>query len=176
MIYRHTTPLHGDYLDRGLSPECAAEVDRHIAACPDCRTDLERLRRITTLLKQIEVPDPGQAFFDNQAEMINGRLAATDAASFPRPPAYFRETRPVLRALIRLAAVITLLFGAFYLSDVRQGNGSRKWIPGKAGSRYAQTEPASSLVAPNDPQTGINGIGSPSLTTPPADSIPKPEK
>ena len=176
MTYHHTTPLHGDYLDRGLSPECAAEVDRHIAYCPDCRTDLERLRRITTLLKQVKVPDPGQAFFDNQAEMINGRLDTAGAAGVPRPFEYLQETRHVLRTLIRLAAVITLLFGAFYLSDVRQGNGPRKWMPGKTGSRYAQTEPASSSVAPIDPQTGINGIGSPSLTTSPADSIPKREK
>lgn len=151
MTYRHTTYLHGDYLDGALSPDEMAEVDRHLKACEKCREDFQRLEKLTATLRRIQSPDPGDAYFDNLEETISLRTEGIEnehtAAQSPvlQPAA----TKRVLKVLIKLAAAITLLFMAFYISDFNRKQQAPHWSEKISGSGYAGTaiEPADYLPA-----------------------------
>jgi hypothetical protein len=48
-----------DYLEQSLDQESRAGVQRHLAICEDCRTELALLR----MMSEEPVPDPGEAFW-----------------------------------------------------------------------------------------------------------------
>jgi hypothetical protein len=151
MTYRHTTYLHGDYLDGALRPEEMAEVDRHLEACEKCREDLQRLRTLTSTLRRIESPDPGDAYFDSLVEAVSLRTEGIEDERAVERPATFQPaaTRRILKVLIKLAAVITLLFMAFYISDFNRKQQTPHWSEHISGSGYAGTaiEPSDYLPA-----------------------------
>ncbi len=158
MTYRHTTYLHGDYLDGTLSPDEMAQVDRHLKECEKCREDFHRLQTLTATLRRIESPDPGDVYFDNLVEMISLRTEGIQDEQFAAQPSAFQPvaTRRTLKVLIKLAAAITLLFMAFYISDFNRKQQSPHWSEHMTGSGYAGTaiEPADYLPA------GLNQAGS----------------
>ncbi len=158
MTYRHTTYLHGDYLDGVLNPDEMAQIDRHLKACEKCREDFERLRTLTATLRRIESPDPGDAYFDNLVDTISLRTEGIEDEQTAEQSLAFRPAtaRRTLKVLIKLAAVITLLFMAFYISDFNRKQQSPHWSENISGSGYAGTaiEPADYLPA------GLNQAGS----------------
>jgi len=129
MTYRHTTFYHGDYLDGELSPDLRDQIERHLAACAECREDLEKLKVLTRSLTQLEVPDPGDEYFEALTGTIVARTAAiTGEESAPATVSYQRDTRRrLLTTLIKLAAAVTLLFTAFYISDFNQEKRATRW-------------------------------------------------
>lgn len=154
MTYRHTTYLHGDYLDGDLRPEEMAQVDRHLKECAKCREDLERLRALKATLRKIESPDPGDAYFDNLSETVALRTEGIEDERAVEQTPVFRPAaaRRVLKVLIKLAAAITLLFMAFYISDFNRKQQSTHWSENISGGGYAGTaveaiEPADYLPA-----------------------------
>ena len=52
----HPRDLLSEYLDDELGLEERASVDRHLAGCEDCRTELETLRRLARALAEESVP------------------------------------------------------------------------------------------------------------------------
>ena len=72
------TELHrllGAYLLGGLEPEDAAEFERHLGSCADCRHELDDLASIPALLDALPVPDA----------VALGAAAATAGREPPRP-------------------------------------------------------------------------------------------
>jgi len=129
MTYRHTAYLHGDYLDGELSPSQKEQVEKHLAECEQCRQDLERLKRLTESLGQIEVELPGHDYFDRQAsylmsqsDFVHGLERIESESGTSAHPG-----RKILTTLIRLAAAVTLLFSAFYISDISRQKGTTRW-------------------------------------------------
>jgi hypothetical protein len=151
MTYRHTTYLHGDYLDGALRPEEMAEVDRHLKTCEKCREDFLRLQKLTATLRRIESPDPGDAYFDDLQEAISLRTEGIDDEQTAAQPTTFQpvSTRRALKVLIKLAAAITLLFMAFYISDFNRKQQTPHWTEHVSGGGYAGTaiEPSDYLPA-----------------------------
>ena len=47
------------HLEQSLDQESQAGVERHVAVCEDCRTELALLR----MMSEEPVPDPGEAFW-----------------------------------------------------------------------------------------------------------------
>jgi len=129
MTYRHTTFYHGDYLDGDLSPDMRDQVERHLAECAQCREDLEKLKALTRSLSQIDVPDPGEEYFESVTEIIMARTAGNQEAESSRGPVPFQPAtrRRLLTTLIKLAAAVTLLFTAFYISDFNQEKRATRW-------------------------------------------------
>jgi hypothetical protein len=148
MTNRHTTYLHGDFLDGDLSPAETARVEQHLATCGPCREDLERLKRLTSTLRKIETPDPGDDYFDNLLDSVVARTASIERESKGEAPSLKRisETKRMLQNLIRLAAAVTLLFVAFYISDFNQRQKSTGWT-----ERFTQGEYVSSPSEPIEP-------------------------
>jgi anti-sigma factor RsiW len=128
MKYRHTTHLHGDYLDGDLTPDQKELVEGHLADCPDCRHDLAQLRKLTQAAKMVDIPDPADGYFDSLTETI---MARTDGIVVEAPaaaaPDFRGRGRRVLMTLIKLAAAVTLLFTAFYISDFSQRQHATRW-------------------------------------------------
>lgn len=151
MTYRHTTYLHGDYLDGALSPDEMAQVDRHLKVCGECREDFQRLRKLTATLGRIESPDPGEAYFDNLLETVSSRTEGIEDERAVIQPSTFQPAaaKRILKVLIKLAAAITLLFMAFYISDFNRKQQSQHWSENISGGGYAGTaiEPADYLPA-----------------------------
>ena len=129
MTYRHTIHLHGDYLDGDLSPDQKDQIKRHLDTCAECRQDLEKLRRLTQALHAIEGPDPGDAYFENLTDLVMARTATMTgpAVSSRTIPEYRGPGRQTLTTLIKLAAAVTLLFTAFYISDFNYKNYAPRW-------------------------------------------------
>jgi anti-sigma factor RsiW len=57
-----------DLLDDALEGEARAEVDAHLAACADCRRELDRLRATVSLLRAVERPHAPAGFVDRVLE------------------------------------------------------------------------------------------------------------
>ena len=165
MTDRHTMHLHSDYLDKSLSAEQRRAVERHLATCSECRRDFDLLRNLLARLSEIESPDPGIDYFNDQTEKIMARTASpserrADTITLT-PPA--PSSQRILKILIRLAAVITLLFGSFYVSGL---------IPerynSRLGGKFAQSEyqiPAPISLPDAEHQQGAT----PTSDTPPLD-------
>ncbi len=133
----HTTHLHNDYLDGLLSDEQKATVDNHIAGCENCRSDLEELKRLTEILGEIESPDPSREYFHNLSDRIESRTSASERSdSSDSSVANQRGSHHILKVLIRLAAVITLLFTSFYISYIKQEKDNTRWAEKISESDY----------------------------------------
>jgi len=120
MTYRHTTHLHGDYLDGHLTSDQTSAIDNHLSVCDACRADMHALRSLKNTLGNIAVPDPGDEYFDGLAATVDSMTQSPPAqrvTTFDYPGAALGRT---LKTLIRLAAIVTLLFTAFYVSNIRQ--------------------------------------------------------
>ena len=163
MTSRHSLYWHGEYLDGEVSPARKAEIEQHVQICPECRADLEQVKRLRALLGRIEAPDPGPAYFDDLGEKIAAQIGAESGADdFPIPVRPVNRSGEILKILIGLAAVITLLFSSFYLSSVRQEKEQRRWAEKAAEGKYVHVEAGGNSTLPAEPQTGINSVGSPS--------------
>jgi hypothetical protein len=129
MTYRHTLHLHGDYLDGDLSPQQETLVEKHVSECPRCREDLEKLKKLTQTLKEIQAPDPGDNYFRQLNDTLMARTASVAPAetSSSKSSREIQSGRRILMTLIRLAAAITLLFMAFYISDFNQERQTTRW-------------------------------------------------
>jgi anti-sigma factor RsiW len=172
MTSRHSRLWHGEYLEGEVSPERKAEIEQHLQGCPECREDLERLRRLRAFLERIESPDPGGAYFDGLGERITARIDSSSVADdFPQPVRPGNRSGEILKTLIGLAAVITLLFSSFYLSGLKQEKDRKRWAEKASQGRYVQTETGESTPVPAELQTGINSVGSPSPLSADRDSL-----
>ena len=99
------TDLHrllGAYLLGGLEPEDAAEFERHLGSCADCRQELDELASIPALLDALPVPD---AVALGAATAAAGREPAPSvpALSVPAPAAVPRRMLDELSARRRNA-------------------------------------------------------------------------
>ena len=164
MTTLHTTHLHNDYLDGILSDEDTIIVDKHLNECRDCRRDLEKLRRLVSSLGSFQAPDPGQEYFQNFSDKIAARtvLAEKNTAA-PRNFTGSRNYRQeILKTLIRLAAVVTLLFISFYISNIKGEKDATRWAEKISDSDFAAGDSVASTDLLIEPLTGINRVGTPS--------------
>lgn len=122
MTNRHTTPRHGDYLDGDVDPKGRLEIERHLSECPACRADMIQLAGLKNLLSGITVPDPGDEYARSSEKAILDRLVEEEPVPIASGLAD-DSVRNLLKNLIRIAAVVTLLFGTFYLVDLREDSG-----------------------------------------------------
>ncbi len=77
-----------DSAEGTLSDRQQARLERHLARCPACAEELEGLHQLPMVLKTAPVPDPGEAFWQQQRQAI-GRAIRTLSA----PAAYPGATR-----------------------------------------------------------------------------------
>lgn len=54
---KHVAEWLNAYLDGELNSSQQSRVEAHLAACPDCQTELESLDRLSALLQEVPVPE-----------------------------------------------------------------------------------------------------------------------
>lgn len=129
MTCHQAVPLLDDYLDGELSPQQVADLERHLAACPACRSELETGRSVRELLKrsreEIALPDPGIDYWNQSENLI---LAKTIEGSSHIEPevthithiAGQSSTGTLVRSMMLFAASLVLMISALYLGSQRQ--------------------------------------------------------
>jgi anti-sigma factor RsiW len=54
---QHVNQYLDEYYDDELSPARRRQVEAHLGGCPSCRAELEQMRRLSTLLDEVLLPD-----------------------------------------------------------------------------------------------------------------------
>lgn len=112
------------YLLGALEPGEAAELERHIAGCPECEEELERLRPAVQVLPEtVEPVEAPAALRGRLMEQVRSEAAgAQEAPAVRRAPRWQLGLRP-LTGLAVLALVIAAI-GGYAISD--SGSGGAK--------------------------------------------------
>jgi hypothetical protein len=84
----------------------AAEIERHLAACSDCRTLLEDNKKMTEKLELLSVPDPGDEYWNRLEKDVLLKISSDlDGGRPTRIPDGFAG----LRRILALAAILVLM-------------------------------------------------------------------
>lgn len=158
MTDQHTSHLISEYIDNELSPDLRSKFDKHIEKCQRCREELGKSIRLKTVLSEINAPDPGDQYFDDLSERIESLTFHEGAASVESvvPTGRFGKQQEVLKMLIRLAAVITLLFVSFYISDMAGSSRNERWVGTMSDSDYVENDNLRYSEEPSRTQAGIS--------------------
>lgn len=135
MTHRPLLALLEDSVDKELSQEEIAELARLLEESEDLRADLAASVRLKELLRQLAVPDPGPAYYDELSELVLARTAGT-AVSEP-----WQRVSPVespadergmfFRSLASALASIFLFMAAIFLGS--QSHWSMASLTGEHG-------------------------------------------
>ena len=113
------------YLLGALEPGEAAELERHIAGCPECEQELQRLRPAVRVLPEtVERVEPPAALRGRLMEQVRSEAAGSQAApAAGRAPRRRFGLRP-LAGLAALALVVAAI-GGYAISDSGSGGGPK---------------------------------------------------
>jgi anti-sigma factor RsiW len=124
MTHRPLLALLEDSVDKELSQEESAELRRLLEGSEDLRADLAASVRLKELLRQLAVPDPGTAYYDELRELV---LARTTGTAVSEPWQRVSPTAPpvdergmFVRSLASAVASIFLFFAAIFLGSQSQ--------------------------------------------------------
>lgn len=87
-----------EYLKGSLPEEMRSEIDHHLKDCEDCRDEMSF---ITELVK-VEVPDPGDLFWQTLPQRVKGTVEEEKTKPFSLKSLFFRP--------LPIAATIAVLF------------------------------------------------------------------
>lgn len=88
------------YLDGELEPREARQVEEHLAGCPECRREMEEMRKIEEVLSMMKLQNPPQEVWDVYWRSVYNRLE-----------------RGLGWILLSLGAIILLFFGAYKMVE-----------------------------------------------------------
>ena len=93
-------------LDGEICAEERAELESHLADCPDCRREFDELRKLSDLVGEIELPEP------SQEDMMKYW-----------PSVYAKIERGAGWGLVIIGAVIWVAYGVFlFVTDPSTGS------------------------------------------------------
>jgi anti-sigma-K factor RskA len=111
------------YLLGALEPGEAAELERHIAGCPECEQELRRLRPAVQVLPEtVESVEAPAALRGRLMEQVRSEAAGSQAApAAHRAPRRRFGLRPL--AGLAAAALVVAAIGGYAISDSGSGGG-----------------------------------------------------
>lgn len=80
MECRQARELLSPYLDGELMPPERGRLEEHLQSCPDCREELENLRRLAVGVRTLTIPELSPAFADRVMAALPQAPAALTAA------------------------------------------------------------------------------------------------
>jgi anti-sigma factor RsiW len=104
----HLDDVLSAYLDDELAPDERRGVDAHLAACPECRSDLEAERDVRQLVRDLPAVDPPFGFYERMLR---------DGPEESRAPAKRRRFRFGLANIAATAAAWLLILGVANLHN-----------------------------------------------------------
>jgi hypothetical protein len=102
MDHREIKELLPDYLNNMISDERAALIRKHLDECSECSDECASL----TLIKEIDVPDPGELFWKTLPQRVR---ALAEEETRHRVPLYAALLKP-LAAVITIVMVLTGIY------------------------------------------------------------------
>jgi hypothetical protein len=84
-------------LAEGARPESSAP---HLAACPQCRAQLDDLRAMMSAAAGVDVPEPSPLFWDHFSQRVHDAVAAEDGDARLKASRSIVSTVPGLRAFV----------------------------------------------------------------------------
>lgn len=121
MTNRHTSHLIGEFLDGELSPKKHQEVLDHFSRCPSCAKEMKQYQQLKSILNRVESTEPGEGYFEALSENILTRTEhiypVSKLDSNVRRQSLTRQN--IFKMLIRVAAVITLLFISLFATEFK---------------------------------------------------------
>jgi anti-sigma-K factor RskA len=114
------------YLLGALEPGEAAELERHIAGCPECEQELQRLRPAVQVLPEtVESVEAPAALRGRLMEQVRSEAAGPQAdAPAARQPSRWRFGLRPVAGLAALALVVAAI-GGYAISDSGSGGGPK---------------------------------------------------
>ncbi len=114
------------YLLGALEPGEAAELERHIAGCPECEEELRRLRPAVQVLPEtVERVEPPPALRGRLMEQVRSEAVGPQTAPAARRASRWRFG--ILRPAVGLAAValVVAAIGGYAISESGSGGGPK---------------------------------------------------
>jgi predicted anti-sigma-YlaC factor YlaD len=135
--------LRLDYLNGLVSEKERARFDSHLAACPECRRDIEDLRKTAAAVAALGIPPVPEAW----AAAAKDRLRAKGASPAAPTPGWLA---PALRktSLFQFGLVASGVIAAlgFLLWLVLRGTVER-WLPGLSAAGLGISDPRAARTA-----------------------------
>ncbi len=100
MEHEQIKKLISPYLDGELDEEGIRRVQDHLAACPECRREIEQMKKLEEVMGMMKLKSPPQEIWDVYWRSVYNRLE-----------------RGVGWILLSLGAIILLFFGAYKLVE-----------------------------------------------------------
>ncbi len=113
------------YLLGALEPGEAAELERHIAGCPECEQELQRLRPAVRVLPEtVERVEAPAALRSRLMEQVRSEAAGPQAAPAAREASRWRFGLRPIAGLAALALIIAAV-GGYAIRDSGSGGGPK---------------------------------------------------
>jgi hypothetical protein len=97
--------------------EEAAEVERHLAACPDCRAEFARVQSMLRQIEPLEVPEPAAGF--EEKTWLNLRDSLPEKGGFLRR-LFGTQQKWALAGAVALLVAAAFMAGRFWPRPVQQ--------------------------------------------------------
>ena len=154
MSFCPSKDIHSVYLDNELPEIYKAEYESHIASCPKCKAQLERLRGLRSILKSdSDDIEPGQDFLDKSYERLMIKMSYAKNTGKKSEPKISWKSVTYAASGIAAAAILAVV------------------LPVRAASVKASAN-ASSLQLAGLTQSAVRGVGTNvSAFTPAANNV-----
>lgn len=109
MDHQQAQDTFSDYLDGTLAERVRAEVDQHLSACIQCRTELESLRRTVGSLGRLKQPAPPSLLPDIKQQIYRrsrGRFFSPRWKLFGRIPFEWVSLATIIAMLVYYLAML----------------------------------------------------------------------
>jgi anti-sigma factor RsiW len=134
-----------EYVDGDLDAATRSELERHLAACADCRATVDELQRVVARAKRVPYREPSSDLWAPIAATIERSRVAT----LPTAPRRKLTTRSIVRLAVA-ASIVTQIAGGlgWYIASRRAAERSPvAMTPDSASAQVAASVPAASGLA-----------------------------
>ncbi len=125
-----------DYLNGLLSEKDRVRFEEHLAACPECRREIDGLRHTAAAVADLTPPSVPDAWIDAAKDLLRTKESSLIAPIPERPAPLRRRTNIFLYALISAGVTAVLVF----LSWLVLGGTVQRWLPGLSTAALGITE------------------------------------
>jgi anti-sigma factor RsiW len=126
-----------DYLNGSLSENDRVRFEEHLAACPECRREIDGLRHTAAAVAGLTPPSVPDAWADAAKDLLQTKESSLIAPIPERPAPLRRRTNIFLYALISAGVTAVLVL----LSWLVMGGTVQRWLPGLSTAALGITEP-----------------------------------
>jgi anti-sigma factor RsiW len=131
-----------DYINGLLSEKDRVRFEEHLAACPECRREIDGLRNTVGAVADLTLPSVPDAWIAAVKDrfQIKGTLSVAQVPSHPAPVR--QRTKVFLYALITAGVTAVLVL----LTWLILGGAVQRWLPGLSTAALGVTEPRAARI------------------------------